>query len=131
MSTENSATQSILDRPDLDTLLGEFVDLIRILRPLAERALAAEHLWEPSVRSSGVKSTQEAEAIALASKLDSMGERPTLSRLSKEMGVPRSTMQRWQHLSAALDQIVGRQRSVRRGYVNRSDAGVVVDGLEE
>lgn len=66
----------------------------------------------------------ESRAIVLASTMDS----PNLSKIARELGVPRSTLQRWKHLARAISQRTGAVRSVRRGY---NDGDGEIDGIDD
>jgi|GEM_PF-5646752 len=105
----------------LPELVAELRELIAVLKPLAEKAVLADHIWE-SPGPTKNRREKESAAIVLAATMD----RPTLSGIAKELGVPRSTLRRWAHLNAAIAQRSGPVREGRRGIVTDGD----VDGIE-
>jgi hypothetical protein len=108
----------------METLLAELIDLVRLLKPIAERVLESPHLFVDRQRVTGMTAAgMEAQAVVLASTID----RPNLNKIAKALGVSRSTAQRWRHLQAALDRVNRPSRDIRRGVVDSSGA---IDGVD-
>jgi hypothetical protein len=96
-------------------LLDELVQFLRVLRPVVERLAAADHLWEAPADPGRDRRDKESQAIVMAHTMD----KPNLNSISKAIGVPRSTLQRWKHLTAALERKNGSVREPRRGRIGR------------
>lgn len=115
-----------VNKTSVETLLLELTELVRLLKPIAERANNTPDLFTRTAQPQQTKSIDtglEAQAVVLASTMD----RPNLNKIARALGVARSTAQRWRHLQAALERVNRPSREVRRGVVN-SDGDP--DGVE-
>lgn len=105
-------------------LVSELLELVRVLRPIADRVAAAEHLFAPpQARKRSERDDLEARAIVLAATMP----KPSYGKIAKLLDVPKSTLSYWPNLKVAFDERYKRTGEVKPGFRNADGS---VDGRE-